>query len=79
MLRAEALLIAAIGGALGTAVAIAGLVPLSVATAGSPLPSGPIWIFPAVLALATGLVLVPTIAVTRMTLRHRAAAEVERP
>ena len=38
MLNAEALLVGAIGAIAGTAVAIAGLIPLSVATSGSPSP-----------------------------------------
>ena len=60
MLDTEALLVAAVGAIAGTAVALLGLIPLAVATAGSPLPSGPLWVFPATLALIAALVLIPT-------------------
>jgi putative ABC transport system permease protein len=63
MLRAEALTIAAIGTVPGTAVAIAGLIPLAIATAGSPLPSGPVWMFAATIAAIAALVLIPTLVV----------------
>jgi putative ABC transport system permease protein len=77
MLEAEALLIAAVGAICGTAVSIAGLVPLAVATAGSPLPSGPVWVFAAVLALVAALVLLPTLVVSRTILRTNQVADVE--
>jgi len=60
MLQAEALLIGAIGAFAGTIVSIAGLVPLAIATAGSPLPSGSPLYFLATLALIAVLLLVPT-------------------
>jgi putative ABC transport system permease protein len=63
MLTAEALTIAGIGSLIGTAVAIAGLIPLAVATAGTPLPSGPVAVFLATLAGIAALVLLPTLAV----------------
>ena len=77
LLEAEALLIAAVGAIAGTAVAIAGLIPLSIATAGSPLPSGPLWVFAAVLAGIAALVLLPTLVVSRTTLRNQKVADVE--
>jgi putative ABC transport system permease protein len=77
MLEAEALVIAGIGALTGTAVAIAGLIPLAVATAGSPLPSGPPWVFAAVLALVAALVLIPTRVVARTALRTQKANDVE--
>jgi putative ABC transport system permease protein len=67
MLAAEALVIAAIGAAAGTAVAVAGAIPLAVAVAGSPLPSGPLWVLPAVLALIAALVLIPTLLTDKVT------------
>jgi putative ABC transport system permease protein len=79
MLQAEALLVVAMGATAGTAVAIAGLIPLAIATAGSPLPTGPPAIFAAVLALAATLVLAPTMAGARLMLRHGPAGDVERP
>jgi putative ABC transport system permease protein len=78
MLRAEATLIATSGIVAGTVVAIIGLVPLAIATAGSPLPSGPPTMFVAIVAMAVLLVLAPTIAGTRIVLRRRPATEVER-
>jgi putative ABC transport system permease protein len=74
MLQAEAMIIVAGGIAIGTLVAIAGLVPLAVATAGSPLPSGSPAIFVAVAAVAVGLVLAPTTATARRLLRGGPAA-----
>lgn len=77
MLEAEALLVAAIGAIAGTAVAIAGLVPLAIAQAGTPLPTGPVWFFLAVLVIVVALVLVPTLAMTRTTLRTQKVNDVE--
>ena len=73
MLNAEALLVGAIGALAGTAVAIAGLIPLSVATSGSPIPSGPVWVFGAVLLVIAALVLLPT----HLTLRYMGVSDVE--
>jgi putative ABC transport system permease protein len=77
MLEAEALLIATVGAIAGTAVAVAGLIPLAVATAGSPLPSGPPWVFAAVLLLVAALVLLPTLVVSRTLLRKTQVNDVE--
>jgi putative ABC transport system permease protein len=78
MLQAEALLVAGTGAAVGTVLAIAGLIPLAIATAGSPLPSGPVTVFLGTLLVALALVLVPTLAGARVILRDRPAAAVER-
>jgi putative ABC transport system permease protein len=77
MLNAEALTIAGIGAATGTAVAIAGLIPLAIATAGSPLPSGPVWVFGATLAAIAALVLLPTLVVSHSILRNPKVNDVE--
>jgi putative ABC transport system permease protein len=77
MLRAEALIVATIGIGIGTLIAIAGLIPLAVATAGSPIPSGPVLVFFATVLVSAGLVVVPTAAGARITLRRAPAAEVE--
>ena len=69
MLQAEALIVAATGAVIGTALAIAGLIPLAIATAGSPLPSGPVTVFVGTLAIAIALVLTPTLAGARIILR----------
>jgi putative ABC transport system permease protein len=74
MLAAEAVVVAAIGALAGTAVAVAGLIPLALAQAGSPLPRGPLWIFPAVLVVVAALVLAPTLA---MSLRDQKVTDVE--
>jgi putative ABC transport system permease protein len=70
MLDTEALVIGAIGTGLGTIVAVAGLIPLAIATAGTPLPSGPVWVFAAVVAIVAALVLLPTRVMLSTTLRH---------
>jgi putative ABC transport system permease protein len=77
MLETEALVIAGTGTLTGAAIALAGLIPLAVATAGSPLPSGPIWVFAAVVAGIAALVLVPTLAVARTVLRNPKVNDVE--
>lgn len=77
MLSAEALLVGAIGALAGTVVAFFGLVPLAIATAGSVVPSGPAWVFAAVLALIAALVLVPTLLVSRPVLRKLRVNDVE--
>ncbi len=69
MLEAEALVVAAVGAIAGTVVAVAGLVPLSIATAGSPLPSGPLSVFLGVLALVIALVLIPTLLLSPRRLK----------
>ena len=71
MLTAEALVVAAIGAIAGTVVAAVGLVPLAMATAGSPLPSGPVWVFPAVLCVIAALVLIPTQVAFAMTSKRQ--------
>ena len=77
MLNTEAMTIAGVGAATGTAVAIAGLIPLAIATAGSPLPSGPVWVFAATLAAIAALVLLPTLAVSHSILRNLKVNDVE--
>jgi len=61
----EAALVAAVGGALGTLIALATLLPFDSALGTPGLPAGPWWIYPAVIAAATAL----TILVTRTTTR----------
>jgi hypothetical protein len=51
--------------------------PVAIARAGSPLPSGPVWVFPAVLAAVIALVLIPTRVVCRTTLRRVEVSDVE--
>jgi putative ABC transport system permease protein len=64
MMTMEGVLIAVIGIVLGTAVATTTLVPFSVAAADSVTPSGPPWIYLAVIGaagtLALGATLLPT-------------------
>lgn len=61
----EAVLIAAVGSALGTLIALATLLPFDSALGTPGLPAGPWWIYPAVIGAATAL----TILVTRTTIR----------
>ena len=70
-------MIGGVGAVVGTVVAIAGLIPLAVATAGSPLPSGPPWVFAAVLATIAALVLLPTRVVSHVLLRDLKVNDVE--
>ena len=77
MLETEALLIAGVGLVTGTAVAVAGLIPLAIATAGSPLPSGPVWVFAGVVLGVAALVLAPTLAVSRSLLNSLEVDDVE--
>jgi putative ABC transport system permease protein len=77
MLITEALVIAGVGAFPGTLVALAGLIPLAIATAGSPLPSGPLWVFAATLAAIVALVALPTLAVSHTLLRKLKVNDVE--
>ena len=77
MLETEALVIAGVGLVAGTAVAVAGLIPLAIATAGSPLPSGPVWVFAAVVLGVAALVLAPTLALSRSLLNSLEVDDVE--
>jgi putative ABC transport system permease protein len=61
MMTVEGLLIAGIGIGLGTAVSITTLVPFSVAASDSLTPSGPPWIYLAVIATAAVLALAGTL------------------
>jgi putative ABC transport system permease protein len=79
MMTIEALLLAVIGSALGTLAAATMLVPFSVAAAGSPIPSGPWWIYPSILGLAVVLTLVATSVPTWSTLRTRSSASALAP
>jgi putative ABC transport system permease protein len=71
MMTVEALLVAVIGCVLGTLTAATMLVPFSLAAAGSPIPSGPWWIYPSVLGLAVALTLVATWVPAWSTVRAR--------
>ena len=69
MVGVEAGLVAACGLVLGTVVAAAALAPFGIALDGSPLPSGPLWIYLVVLAggaaLTGAATLLPAIAALR--------------
>jgi putative ABC transport system permease protein len=69
MMSMEGVLIAAIGIVLGTAVSTTALVPFSVAASGSLMPSGPRWIYPAVIGAAVVLALTATLLPTWLALR----------
>ncbi|WP_158895867.1 FtsX-like permease family protein [Amycolatopsis anabasis] len=74
MITVEALLVAVIGGVLGTIVAGSMLLPFSAAVSDSVLPAGPLWIYPAVLALGAVLTLVATLVPTWLALRTKTSA-----
>lgn len=69
----EGLLVAAAGIVIGTAVALLTLVPYSATVAGSAWPSGPVWIYLAVVASAVLLTLGATTVPAWMSLRSRPA------
>lgn len=79
MMTVEALLVAVIGSVLGTLAAATMLVPFSVATAGSPIPSGPWWIYPSILGLAVVLTLVATWVPAWSTVRTRVSTSTLAP
>ncbi|QFZ21565.1 FtsX-like permease family protein [Saccharothrix syringae] len=69
MLALEAVVIAGIGVVLGTFASIATLMPFSLVVLDRPLPSGPVWIFLAVVAGAFALTLAATLLPARKILR----------
>jgi putative ABC transport system permease protein len=71
MMRAEALLTVGIAVVLGTLVAAVPLTLLAIGLTGTPLPSGPGWVFPAVLAGAALLGTVSIAVATRLSLRTK--------
>ncbi|MGW6973307.1 FtsX-like permease family protein [Streptomyces sp. NPDC054952] len=73
MMAVESLLVALVGIALGTAVAFATLAPMGIALGSGLLPSGPVWIYLAVVGFAGLLTLAATLVPSRMALRQRPA------
>ncbi|MCX4748153.1 FtsX-like permease family protein [Kitasatospora sp. NBC_01287] len=76
MTTVESLLVALAGLLLGTLVAAATLVPLSLNILGSPIPAGPVWIFLVVVVAALALTLSTTLLSTAVALRVRPALAV---
>jgi putative ABC transport system permease protein len=73
MMSVEAILVAGIGIVLGTIVAAATLVPFSLVVSDSPLPSGPPWIYLAVIGVATLMAVVATVLPAWFATRGRPA------
>lgn len=73
MMTTEGLLVAGVGLALGTLIAIACLLPFSQSLSGSALPSGPIWIYLCIAATAILLTLTATLLPTTLSLRSHPA------
>jgi putative ABC transport system permease protein len=73
MMAVEALMTAVIGIVLGTIVTAATLLPFTLVTDGSVVPSGPIWIYLSVIGTATVLTLGATLLTTWLSLRPRPA------
>jgi putative ABC transport system permease protein len=71
MLRLEGLLLAGISVGLGTVVAAFTVLPMAIAV-GAVLPSGPVWVFLAVVAASVLIVLPVTAVAARATTRRRA-------
>ncbi|MEU8224887.1 FtsX-like permease family protein [Kribbella sp. NPDC048915] len=70
MLTTESTLIALTGITLGTAVALACLLPFSTKVANSPVPTGPLWIYLTIAAAAALLTFTATLIPATTTLRH---------
>lgn len=71
MMTVEAGMVAGIGIALGTLVTAGTLMPFTIVTDGSLLPSGPPWIYLAIIGTATTLTLGATLITTWLTTRPR--------
>jgi putative ABC transport system permease protein len=67
----EGVLTAIIGSGLGTALITTTLVPFSLNRSGSPFPSGPLWMYLAVVCTAAAVTLLATLAPTWLRLRGR--------
>jgi putative ABC transport system permease protein len=74
MMSMEGVLIAVIGLGFGTAVSTTTLVPFSVAASDSPMPSGPLWIYLAVISAAATLALTATLLPAFSTLGKRSGS-----
>ena len=74
MMSMEGVLVAVIGISLGTAVSAATLVPFSIAASESMMPSGPLWIYLAVIGTAAVLAVASTLLPTLRALRSDPAA-----
>ncbi|WP_158879429.1 FtsX-like permease family protein [Amycolatopsis anabasis] len=73
MMSAEGVLIALVGVLLGTVVAAAALVPFTLVVSDSLLPSGPLWIYLAVIGVAGALTMVATLVPSWVATRGRPA------
>ncbi|GGK97853.1 ABC transporter permease [Planomonospora parontospora subsp. parontospora] len=73
MTGVEAALVAVIGIVLGTFASLVSLVPFSIAVSGTPVPSGPVWIYLVVVLIATVLTLGATWLPTWLAMRVRPA------
>ena len=73
MMGVEAGMVVSVGVVLGTVVSAAALIPFTITTDGSLLPSGPPWIFLSVIGTATVLAVGATLLTTWLALRPRPA------
>ncbi|HET6502130.1 MAG TPA: FtsX-like permease family protein [Amycolatopsis sp.] len=78
MLGVEATLIAVIGIVLGTVASIATLMPFSIVVLGSPFPSGPLWIYLAVVVAAVAIAVASTLLPARKAMEAQAIEAVAR-
>lgn len=79
MMAVEAALVATIGVVLGTLLSTATLVPFSLAVSGSPVPSGPLWIYLAVVGVAGALTMIATLVPVWFATRGRAVPAAATP
>ena len=73
MMAVEGGIVAVIGVVLGTIVSTGSLVPFSLVVSGTPMPSGPLWIYLSVVGAAGLLALSATLVPTWLALRARPA------
>ncbi|GAB3809888.1 FtsX-like permease family protein [Kribbella italica] len=79
MLTTESTLVVTAGVVLGTAVALATLIPFAAAVSGSGVPHGPWWIYLAIVAAAAGLTYLSTLIPATGVLRTSPAETTSRP
>jgi putative ABC transport system permease protein len=79
MMSVEAVLVTAVGVALGTIVSAGTLVPFSLVVNGTPLPTGPLWIYLSVVGAAGLMTMTATVLPTWFATRARPAAAASTP
>lgn len=79
MMTVEAALVAGVGVLLGSIVSLTTLVPFSIVVSDTPVPSGPLWIYLAIVGTVGVLTLVSTLLPARAAMRARPAEAATNP